>query len=67
MNSYLVTMLDRMTGQECRIVVQATCPHGMQTFVDDLAAQGRLDITYPVVIDVDDRSARHIPLVIPAD
>jgi len=66
-HSYLVTMLDRVTGEECRIVVQSRCPHGMQEFVDRLAAEGRLPISFPVVIDIDDRAARHIPIVERAD
>ncbi|OBY33529.1 hypothetical protein [Mycolicibacter kumamotonensis] len=63
MQSYLVTMLDRLTGQECKIVVQSECGHGMQQFVDDLASKGQLSIACPVVIDVDERAARHVPIV----
>lgn len=66
MHSYLVTMLDRMTGEECRIIVQDNCPHGMQAFVDNLAATGRIAIANPVVVDIDERAARHIPTVDPA-
>lgn len=67
MNSYLVTMLDRITGEQCRVIVQSDCVHGMQAFVDGLAAKGQLSITNPVVIDVDERSARHIPIVDPVE
>ncbi|QDH91734.1 hypothetical protein SEA_PHRAPPUCCINO_59 [Mycobacterium phage Phrappuccino] len=66
MHSYLVTMLDRMTGSECRVVVQAECPHDMQEFVDRLAREGKLPISSPVVVDIDDRAAAHVPLVNPA-
>jgi len=66
-HSYLVTMLDRLTGEECRAIVQSECPHGMQAFVDGLAAQGQLAIASPVVIDIDEHVARHIPIVNPAE
>lgn len=67
MHSYLVTALDRMSGQMSQFIVQASCPHGMQEFVDTLAAEGKIDIPYPVVIDVDDRTAAHLPLVDPVE
>jgi hypothetical protein len=67
MQSFLVTMLDRMTGEECRVVIQSSCQHGMQDFVDSLAREGKLPITSPVVIDIDERTARHIPIVDPAE
>lgn len=67
MQSYLVTMLDSVTGQECRVIVQSPCSCDMQAFVDELAADGRLDITNPVIVDIDDRAARHIPQVDPVD
>jgi len=62
MTSYLVTMLDRLTGQQCRIVVQSDCEHGMQEFVDRLAAEGRIPIAYPVVINIDPHAAAHVPV-----
>jgi hypothetical protein len=65
MHSYLVTMLDELTGEECRIIVQSSCPSGMQEFVEGLAREGKLSISCPVVMDVDERIARHVPVIIP--
>ena len=67
MQSYLVTMIDRVTNQECRVIVQSPCACDMQAFVEELAADGRLDITNPVIVDIDDRAARHLPQVDPVD
>lgn len=66
MRSYLVTMLDELTGEQCRIIVQASCPGGMQEFVEGLAREGKLSISCPVVMDIDERRARHVPVVDPA-
>ncbi len=66
MQSFLVTMLDWGTGEECRIIVQTDCTHDMQQFVNKLAANGQIPIANPVVIDIDDRAARHIPVINPA-
>jgi hypothetical protein len=65
MHSYVVTMLDELTGEECRIIVQASCLGGMQAFVEGLAREGKLSISCPVVMDIDERSARHVPVIIP--
>lgn len=64
MHSYLVTMIDRETGKSQRIVVQDTCPHGIQEFVDQKVAEGHPDLylNNPVVVDVDEQAARHIPI-----
>lgn len=64
MHSYLVTMVDRITGEHQRIIVQSDCPHGMQEYIDRQVSKGNSDIRLPnpVVIDIDDRTARHIPL-----
>lgn len=67
MNSYLVIMLDQVTGQESRIVVQSDCPHGMQEFVNDLAAKGALPTDNPLIVCIDEHAARHVPIVDPAD
>lgn len=67
MHSFLVTALDRVTGEECRFIVQSSCQHGMQAFAEALAAEGKLAVANPVVIDIDEYSARHIPLVNPAE
>lgn len=63
MHNYLVTMVDRVTGEHQRVIVQSDCPHGMQEYIDQQVSRGNSDITlaHPVVIDIDDRTARHIP------
>lgn len=65
MKSFVVTMLDRVTGEMCRVIVQSECSHGMQEFIDQLANAGQLSIANPVVLDVDDRAASHLPIVEP--
>lgn len=64
MHSYLVTMVDRMTGEHQRVIVQSDCSHGMQEYIDRLVVAGSRDIrlSSPVVIDIDERAARHIPI-----
>lgn len=64
MHSYLVTMVDRMTGRHQRVIVQSDCSHGMQEYIDQLVVAGSCDIklSNPVVIDIDERAARHIPI-----
>lgn len=49
-----------------RIIVQSECCCDMQDFVTELAARGELDLANPVVVSIDDRTARHLPLVNPA-
>lgn len=58
-HSYLVT-LSNDEGEIQKIIVQTACTHGMQEFVDSLTD---LKIKNPVVIDIDDRAARHIPII----
>lgn len=64
MHSYLVT-LSNSDGEIQKIVVQTPqgCIHDMQDFVDSL---GDLQITNPVVIDIDADAARHVPIVEPS-
>ena len=62
MQNYIVTLIDRETGERQRIRVQAECPHGMQEFVDTLTG---LKISHPVVVDINAVSARHLKLVDP--
>lgn len=62
MKSYLVTLIDRETGDLQRIVVQSECPCGMQEFVDGLSD---LNIKQPVVVDINETAANHVPLVDP--
>jgi hypothetical protein len=64
MHSYLVTLVDRLTGEYQKVIVQSDCVHGMQEYIDAQVVEGRSEIRLvnPVVIDIDDRVARHIPL-----
>ena len=64
MHSYLVTLVDRVTGEHQRIIVQSNCAHGMQEYIDAQVSRGGSEIVLgnPVVIDVDERTARHIPM-----
>lgn len=48
-NVYLVTLFDRESGKDQRIVVQSECPDGMQEFVDSLTD---LAIENPVVVRI---------------
>lgn len=61
--SYLVTLADRYTGEHQQIIVRSECPHGMQAYIDqevrDKSTAIRLDS--PIVIDIDERTARRIP------
>jgi hypothetical protein len=63
MHSYLVTLVDRLTGQHQRVIVHSDCPHGMQEYIDRQVNRGdpEIHLANPVVIDIDDRTARHIP------
>jgi hypothetical protein len=57
-HSYLIT-LSNDEGEIQKIIVQTTCTHDMQAFVDGLTD---LKIKNPVVIHIDDRAARHVPI-----
>lgn len=57
--SYLVT-LSNDDGEIQKIIVQTGCIHDMQEFVDGLTD---LKIKNPVVIDIDEKTARHIPII----
>ena len=62
MKNYLVTLIDRKTGDLQRIVVQSECSCAMQEFVDGLTD---LNINNPVVVDINETAASHLPLVDP--
>lgn len=64
MKSYLVTVIDKVTGDVQQVIVQASCTHGLQEVIEKGAAAGKLaePTTHPVVVDVDARRAAHIPL-----
>lgn len=61
--SFLVK-LSNAAGDFQKIIVQTSCPHGMQEFVDSLTD---LKISDPVVIDIEELTGltarRHIPII----
>jgi hypothetical protein len=52
MNTYLVTLADRNTGKDQRILVQSTTEDGMQEFVVSEAVLPTLALADPVVVAV---------------
>jgi hypothetical protein len=52
MNTYLVTLADRNTGQDQRILVQSANSDGMQEFVDSEKVLTTLNITDPIVVAI---------------
>lgn len=52
MNTYLVTLADRNTGEDQRILVQSADDTNMQDFVSSEAVLPTLRLTDPVVIAV---------------
>lgn len=52
MNTYLVTLADRSTGKDQRILVQSADSNNMQEFVESDAVRPTLLVNDPVVIAV---------------
>lgn len=52
MNTYLVTLADRTTGEDQRILVQSADDNNMQEFVTSAAVLPTLKLADPVVIAV---------------
>ena len=52
MNTYLVTLADRNTGQDQRILVQSANSDGMQEFVDSEKVLTTLNIADPIVVAI---------------
>lgn len=52
MNTYLVTLADRSTGKDQRILVQSTTDEGMEEFINSPAVLPTLDVEEPVVIAI---------------
>jgi hypothetical protein len=52
MNTYLVTLADRTTGEDQRILVQSSDSDGMQEFVDSDEVRPTLRLITPVVIAI---------------
>lgn len=73
--SFLVEVVDAPTGRWGRCVVQSECSHDIQEWMQELATQGQLSVhdqndekfwpTSPVVVNVDDKAAAHLPIVDP--
>lgn len=58
MNNYLVTLVDKTTGQMQKIWVESECPDGMQEFVDSATLDPPLLLAEPVVVEITQH--RHI-------
>lgn len=77
--SYLVHLVDKITNRAGLFIMQSECTHDTQEWVQGLADNGSLVVTNPddhsdqfsmanpVVVHVDDKAARHIPLVDPVN
>lgn len=52
MNTYLVTLADRSTGEDQRILVQSETDNDMQDFIDSDKVRPTLKIGEPVVIAI---------------
>lgn len=52
MNTYLVTLADRITGEDQRILVQSENDDNMQEFILSDAVRPTLKLTEPVVIAI---------------
>ena len=52
MNTYLVTLADRNTGKQQRILVQSRTEDGMQEFIESPGVIGTLSLESPTVIAV---------------
>lgn len=61
MKTYLVTLLDAISFEEKKILVQSECSCDMQEFVNTLD----LGMQRPLVMNIDDRAAKHIPVAEP--
>lgn len=53
MATYVVTLVDKVTGKTQRIAVNSVCTHGMQEYVDELVAAGDpgIRLEHPVVCE----------------
>jgi hypothetical protein len=52
MNTYLVTLADRSTGKDQRILVKSVDSNNMQEFVESDAVRPTLSVDDPIVIAV---------------
>lgn len=76
-HSYLLHLLDTETARWGMCVVQSECSHGMQEWMEHLAANGQLTVhdnagnefqmDHPKVMNIDAKSAAHVPIVDPVN
>ncbi len=78
-HNYLLVLMDAQTHRIGRCVMQSECAHGMQEWVTHLASTNgglvvvvptndeKFSMTSPLVMDIDDKAARHIPVVDPVN
>jgi hypothetical protein len=52
MNTYLVTLADRNTGEQQRILVQSRTDDGMQDFIDSPEVKPTLDVDDALIIAI---------------
>ena len=52
MNTYLVTLADRNTGKQQRILVQSTTDEGMEEFVNSDGVLPTLELDEPAVVAI---------------
>lgn len=62
MNTYLVTLADRATGKDQRILVQSKSSDNMQEFVDSDQVKPTLTLADPVVIAIHQLAIKRPPL-----
>lgn len=62
MNTYLVTLADRSTGEDQRILVQSENDDNMQEFVDSPEVRPTLRLADPVVIAIHRLRVKRPPL-----
>jgi len=62
MNTYLVTLADRNTGEDQRILVQSKTDDNMQDFVESDEVRPTLRLAEPVVIAIHRLSIKRPPL-----
>lgn len=62
MNTYLVTLADRSTGKDQRILVQSETDENMQEFVESSEVRPTLRVADPVVISIHRLRIKRPPL-----
>lgn len=62
MNTYLVTLADRVTGKDQRILVQSKSSDDMQDFIESDQVKPTLSLEEPVVIAIHQLRVKRPPL-----